>query len=68
MAEAAENECGRFRAPLPKGDGGSNPKRPRWSSVALVPFWGGSTAQSGGNSHSMAFDGMKMRQAAGTQA
>lgn len=37
-----------------------------WRSVALVPFWGGSASESGGNSHSNAKRSIKVAQIAGT--
>jgi len=37
-----------------------------WRSVALVPFWGGSASESGGNSHSNAKRSIKVAQLAGT--
>jgi hypothetical protein len=51
MSGAAARECADLNPiphePLPSSG------RP-WSSVALVPFWGGSAEASGGNSHSQA--------------
>ena len=79
MGGAVEREClPRNREPMlshvtPKGFGvprdlgeDNVEKQTPWKSVALVPFWGGSKEQSGGNSHSNAKRDTKIQQLAGT--
>jgi len=49
-----------------ESEGGSGNGDGGWSSVVLVPFWGGTAEASGGNAHSKAKREVKVRQAAGT--
>ena len=76
MAAAAERSCLKrnkgspyleHRKPVAYSMPGSS-KSPThaWKSVALVPFWGGSAQESGGNAHSNAKHGVKVSQLLGT--